>query len=151
MLFKMCVLKNLEIFTVKHLCWSLFLIKLLTKVAGLKVCNFIKKWLQHRCFLVHIAKFLRIAFLQNISSGCFYRCSIKKAVPKIFLNFTRTYRYLSPFKSSCLPRTWNFTKKKDLVQVFCCKFCEISQNNIMQNNGCSWTLRGVAENKCSRN
>ena len=33
------------------------------KVVGLKVCKFIKKRLQHRCFPVKIAKFLRTAFL----------------------------------------------------------------------------------------
>ena len=37
------VLKNFIIFRVKHLCWSLFLIKL-------QACKFIKKRLQHWCF-----------------------------------------------------------------------------------------------------
>ena len=44
--FKIGVLKNFAILTEKHLCWRLFL----------------KKGLQHRCFPVNIAKFLRIAF-----------------------------------------------------------------------------------------
>ena len=43
------------------------------KISALK--NFaifwIKKSLQHRCFPVNIAKFLKTAFLQNFSSGCF--------------------------------------------------------------------------------
>ena len=34
---------------------------------NLKDCNFIKKRLQPRCFLVNIAKFLRTAILKNIS------------------------------------------------------------------------------------
>ena len=33
---------------------------------GLQVCNFIKKRLQHRCFLVNIANFLRTPILKNI-------------------------------------------------------------------------------------
>ena len=33
--------------------------------------NFIKKRLEHRCFPVNIVKFLRTAFLQNTSGGCF--------------------------------------------------------------------------------
>ena len=33
------------------------------KAADLEVCNFVKKRLQHRCFLVIIAKFLRIPIL----------------------------------------------------------------------------------------
>ena len=51
-------LENFTIFTGKHPCWSFFLIKL-------------KKRLKHRCFPVNIAKFLKIFFLQNTSSGCF--------------------------------------------------------------------------------
>ena len=45
-----------KIFTRKHLCWSLF-----NKVACV-ACNFIKKRLEHRCFLVNIAKILKTAF-----------------------------------------------------------------------------------------
>ena len=56
---KKVVLKNFATFVGKHLCWSLFLIKL-------QACNFIKKRLQHRDFPVNIAKFLRTPFLQNI-------------------------------------------------------------------------------------
>ena len=56
---------------------------LFNKVAELRACNFIKIWLQHRCFSVIIAKFLRTVFLQNTSSGCFYRCSTKKLFRKI--------------------------------------------------------------------
>ena len=33
---------------------------------GLRACNFIKKRLQHRCFPVKFAKFLRIPILKNI-------------------------------------------------------------------------------------
>ena len=35
---------------------------LFNKVAGLQTCNFIKKWLQHRCFPVNVANFIRTAF-----------------------------------------------------------------------------------------
>ena len=40
---------------------------LFNKAAGLKACNFIKKRLEHRCFPVKFAKFLRTTFLQNTS------------------------------------------------------------------------------------
>ena len=46
MFFKIGVLKNFAIFTGKHLCWSLFLIK----------------WQAFRCFPENIGKFLRAAF-----------------------------------------------------------------------------------------
>ena len=57
------VLRNLAVFPGKHLCWSLFLIK---DYKGPQACNFIKKRLQHRCFPVNIAKFLRGPILKNI-------------------------------------------------------------------------------------
>ena len=68
---------------------------LFNKIAVLQTCNFIEKWLQQRCFHENITQFLRTAFLQNISSGWFYRCSTKKAVLKHFSNFTRTYHHRS--------------------------------------------------------
>ena len=44
---------------------------LFNKVTGLEVYNFIKKRIQHRFFLVNIAKFLRELILKNISNGSF--------------------------------------------------------------------------------
>ena len=58
MFFKKGVLKNFVNFSGKHLCWSLFF----NIVAGIQTCYFIKKRLQHRCFPVKFAKFLRIVF-----------------------------------------------------------------------------------------
>ena len=49
--FLSCVLKNFAIFTGKHLCRSLLLIKFQTR-------DFIQKSFQNSCFLVNIAKFL---------------------------------------------------------------------------------------------
>ena len=56
------VLKNFVIFTGKHLCWSLFLIKL-------QAYKFIEKRLQNWCFPLHVRKFLRTPILKNISEG----------------------------------------------------------------------------------
>ena len=52
MFYKIVVLENFAKLTGKHLSWSVFLIKL-------KAFNFNKKTLQHRCFPVNFAKFLR--------------------------------------------------------------------------------------------
>ena len=57
----MGALENFAIFTGKHLCWDLFIIK------ALQARHFIKNRLQHRCFSVSIAKFLRKPILKNIS------------------------------------------------------------------------------------
>ena len=51
--FKIGVLKDFAIFTEKHLCSSLFLMKL------------------HRCFPVKIGKILKTPFWQKTSDGCF--------------------------------------------------------------------------------
>ena len=55
--YKKAVLNNLAILIGKHLCWSLFLIQ---------ASNFITKRLQHRCFPVNIAKFLKTSILKGI-------------------------------------------------------------------------------------
>ena len=52
---------------------TLVLESLFIKVAVLKVCNFMKKRLQHRPFPVNNAKFLRTAFFINTSGGYFCR------------------------------------------------------------------------------
>ena len=60
MFFNIGVLKSFKYFTGKHLCWSLFLIKLQAlKIKGLAG---IKKRLQNRCFPVKFLKFLRTPF-----------------------------------------------------------------------------------------
>ena len=64
MFFKIGVLKNVAIFAGKAP-----VLELLFNKVGLEVCNFIKKRLQHRCFLVNIAKFLRTFILKNILKG----------------------------------------------------------------------------------
>ena len=115
------------------------------KAAGLLACNFIKKRLQYRCFPVNIVKFLRTTYFIEHLQWLLLQVLYKKAI-KLFLQTS-----LERIAIGVLfwPRTCNFMKIEGPVQLFCCEFCEISQNNIMQNSGCSWTLRGVAENKCS--
>ena len=51
---KLEILRILEILQISQALESLF-----NKVAVLKVCNFIEKRLQHRCFLVKFAKYFR--------------------------------------------------------------------------------------------
>ena len=64
MFFKVGVLKNFAIFTGKHMCKSLFLIKL-------KTCNFIKKRLQQVFYRTFLNLFLRTPILKSILIGCF--------------------------------------------------------------------------------
>ena len=60
---KKAILKNFVIFTGKYLCRGLFF----NKVANHQACNFIKKRLQHRYYIVNIGKFIRRPILKNIS------------------------------------------------------------------------------------
>ena len=57
MLFKIDIFKNFSNFTGKHMFGCHF-----KKVAGLKACSLFRKRLQHRCFPVGFAKFLRTIF-----------------------------------------------------------------------------------------
>ena len=50
------VLKSFVIFTGKHLCWSLFLIRL-------QACRFIEKRFQHWCFPLHVKKIFKNSYL----------------------------------------------------------------------------------------
>ena len=62
MFFKIDDLRNFVIFTGTTSVLESFL----NKVSGFSKCNFVQKELQHRCFLVNIAKFLRTAFFNII-------------------------------------------------------------------------------------
>ena len=65
--------KNFANFTGKPLCWSLFL-----KSCRVEAWNIIKMRLQHKCFSVKFAKFLRTPFLQNTSAGCLKTWNLSK-------------------------------------------------------------------------
>ena len=56
------VLKHFANFIGKHLCWSLFLIKL----QALRLATLIKKRLEHGCFPMKFVKILRTPILKNI-------------------------------------------------------------------------------------
>ena len=64
MFFRIVVLKTFANFT-ESICVGVFF----NKVSNPQKCCFFDKWMQHRCFSVKFTKFLRIPFLQNISSG----------------------------------------------------------------------------------
>ena len=65
--YKKAVLSNFAIFTGKHLCRSLLLIKLLKR-------DSIKKRLQQKCLPVNIVKFLRTPILKKtLANDCFCR------------------------------------------------------------------------------
>ena len=88
-IFKISVLKTFANFTLKHLWWSFFLIKLQFR----RLAILFKKKLLHRCFPVNIAKFLRTPFFYRtplVAVSAFHRwfCAILAHVDedKIVLN-----------------------------------------------------------------
>ena len=62
------------------------LVPLFNKVAGLKACNFIKKRLQHGCFPLNIATFLKISFFYRTPLVAADGCSA--SVLKRFIKLT---------------------------------------------------------------
>ena len=64
MFFKKDIFKNFTIFTGKHLCWSLFLIKVW------RLATLLKRY--SNTMPVNIAKFLRTLFFPEHSAGCFW-------------------------------------------------------------------------------
>ena len=65
--------------TGKNLCWIL----LFNKVEGLQVCNCIKKRLQHRCFPLNIAGFLKTSILKTICEPPVFTC-LTRFTPMFF-------------------------------------------------------------------
>ena len=107
MLFKIGFLRNITI-----LRENTVLEPLSNKVAGLKACNIIEKRLQHRCFLVNIAKHLRWLLLDFSSP---------------FPSFpdARLYWYLFLLSESSLWLIYPFHHPK-WVKHFCLDFCLLS-------------------------
>ena len=62
------------------------------EIAGLKVCNFIKKRLQHGCFPVNIVKFLRTTNLKNI-----YEWLLSKLFNTLLRSSGRMFKKNLPF------------------------------------------------------
>ena len=93
------VLKNFANFTGKHLCWSL-----------LQACNFIKKRLQHWCFPVKFAKFLRTSILKKI--------------------YERLLLFVSP-QNTIANSSGEFRLNETLTE---CKALFIKQNNFIRSN-----------------
>ena len=117
--YKTSVLKKLAIFAGKNLCQSLFFV------------NFVKRRLQFSC---EYCKIFKNSFFIEHLRWLLLQVLHKKEVPKNFATFTRMYRYRSPFLSSCRAINCNFVKIEGPVQLFCSEFCQISQNNFIQNN-----------------
>ena len=118
MFFKIGVLKNFRKFHRK----TPILESLSIKVTGLRTWNDIIKRLQHRCFFVKLAKFLRTSFFYNIFfstsvtpvvfflSVCFFKAKMEK---NTFISLT----FLSlPKKNICLGNYSYFQKIRTFFQ-----------------------------------
>ena len=84
-----------------------------------KACNFIKKWLQHRCFRVKFVRFLRTSILENMrtaaSMGCLFRRKIKESARW----HTSVFAYFACF--TCL--SWSRAHHASVLYVIACLAC----------------------------
>ena len=104
---------------------------LFNKVAGLQACIFIKKKLQHRCFPVNIAKFLKTPILSTSANDCFCISEIQTTNNLIYIlteNFIFNFRIYKIF--SYLLSFANFTST-EFVFVF--EFFSHTISNISRN------------------
>ena len=73
---------------------TLVLESLFNKVTGLQTCNFIKKRLQHRCFPVNIAKFLRTPVLKNICERLLLQITLLSLIVQVIPIKWRGHHFL---------------------------------------------------------
>ena len=117
---KKSVLKNCPIVTGR----TLVLKFLFNKVAGLQTCNFIKKRLQHRRFLVNIEKLFRITFWKNICERLLLKVVFmwKKEILIPFIsNFEQSERKISTSVSFCITNnflvSWNYGFQNSVCSI----------------------------------
>ena len=128
---------------------------LLIKVARLKTCDFIKTRLQHRCFPVNIAKFLRTPFFYWTPSVA---ASVVCKMIYWFLCATNVvFKWVNPFNPGmlCITTIKKKTKKKTALNDHISKtwkdlesrlkFLE-SSSNYLQNS----VLFGALYSRCQR-
>ena len=116
------------------------------KAAGLKVCNSIKKRLQHSCLPVKLAKFLKTPFFTEefrwlllTFNSCFHRSSGQKQVWLSAVNTRFSWKkYLLPRKCRTSQRRCSVKEGMQWqAQVFSCEYCEILNNTYFEKH--LWT------------
>ena len=78
-------------------------------ISGLQSCNFIKKRLQHRCFPIKFAKFLRTPILKNICERLFLFVSSQNTI-------TNSSGEFGLGKTSTECKVSNFKRKTFFIQ-----------------------------------
>ena len=138
MFFKTCVLKKSINFTGKYLCWSLFIIKL-------QACNFVNKRLQHRCYLVKFAIFLRTPFYSDCFR-VFWKSGEKFSPEHLARTISKSHLGRQQFYQGhhCRNKSWSlmFWRNKDVKRVNSC-MTHCSKKSESQ------TPSGFPENRCS--
>ena len=102
--FKIGVLKMFAIFTAKHQCQRLFLIK-----------RFINKRLQNRCFPLNIARFFRKIFSQNTSIRLLL---IFRSFWRFPLNFHREHNKIDLFCKQIICKKIHFSTRANISSLW---------------------------------
>ena len=101
-------LRNFTNFTGKHLCQSLFLIKLQASDWGF---SFIKKSLWHRCFPVNLAKILRTPFLTEYIRQLLLKSVKTACVCAVFPLFQILWSKYFFKNNGALSNSWSWKKR----------------------------------------
>ena len=113
-----------------------------SKAAALKVCNSIKKKLQHNYLAVKLAKFLKTPFFTEefrwlllTFNSCFHRSLGQKQMWLSAINTRFTWKkYLLPRKSRSSQRRCSLKGGMQRpAQVFFCEYCEIFKKTYFEN------------------
>ena len=115
---------------------------LFNKAAGLKACNSIKKRLQHSCFPVKLAKFLKTPFFTEefqwlllTFNSCLHRSSGQKQVWLSAINTRFSWKkYLLPRKSRSSHHRCSIKEGLQRPsQVFSSEYCDLFKNTYFEN------------------
>ena len=134
---KKAVPKHFPIFTGKHQCWSLFLIKLVF------FCEYCKTF-KNTYFEEHLRTTASVVF--TLVTTVLWKwiflseaATVSVLSKKVFLEISQNSQENICARVSFLIKlqawAWacNFIKKETQAQMFSCEFCEISKNTFLQN------------------
>ena len=121
------ILKNFVIFTGKHLCWGLFLLKL----QAFRPLTVLKRDFNTDIFLWISGNFYEHLFWRTRSShqSCSVRKGLLRNLTKLQENTCARVSFLIKLQDEAA--ACNFINKKALARVFSCEFSKISENTIL--------------------
>ena len=99
-----------------------------------QICNFTKKRLQHKCFLVNIEKFLRTSILKKKTTTQVFSCEFCEIFKKSFFieHLGDCFWCILDEKLKNLVPAFRTTILKEALIQFSCEYCEIFKNTYFE-------------------